>query len=72
MEYYDEDDEEQYPYDGVSYTAGDAVSDSKKKVISLGISAYSGGNDTPGTHSLTHSLTHLLTYLLVYNSRCKC
>ncbi len=70
MEYYD-DEEEQYPYDGVSYTTGDAVSDIKKKVISLGISAYSGGNDTPGNHLLYNYLL-IVTYLLMYNSRCKC
>ena len=69
MEYYE--DEEEYPYDGVSYTAGDAVSDIKKKVISLGISAYSGGNYTQGNHLLYNYLL-IVTYLLMYNSRCKC
>ena len=41
MEYY-EDEDEQFGYNDVS---GD---DLKKKILSLGISAYSGGNDAPG------------------------
>ena len=64
MEYY-EDEDEQFGYNDVS---GD---DLKKKILSLGISAYSGGNDAPGnllaasTLTFTHSLIDFLTHSLI-------
>ena len=53
MDYY-EDEDEQFGYNDVS---GD---DLRKKIISLGITAYSGGNDAPG-NSLTYYYSDLFT-----------